>query len=397
MFELNLKYGEVKIFAETIEQEAIGQVCSIANSPLGENAHIRIMPDAHAGKGCVIGTTMKYEGKICPNIVGVDIGCGVLAIPFKEEIDLDKFDKVCHEVLVSGRAAREQAIIPEFQEELYSQLLCWDSLKNHDWIYKSLGTLGGGNHFVELNKGDTYNWLVIHTGSRNLGKQVADFYQLRTQEHWAEVDSVDRLALVNHLKSIGETYRIQEELKKIARHVPSALDYLEGAAAQDYLHDMKICQEWARKNRQVLAFELMKLMKWEAVNTGIHSIHNYIDLTNNIIRKGAISAQQGETCIIPLNMRDGSLICVGKGNEEWNYSAPHGAGRIMSRAKAKKEISLDAFKNSMEGIYSSTICAGTIDEAPFAYKDMEEIMTVIEPTVDIIERIVPIYNFKAVE
>lgn len=397
MFELNSKYGEVKIFAETIEQGAISQIISIANSPLGEDAHIRIMPDAHAGKGCVIGTTMKYEGKICPNIVGVDIGCGVLAIPFKEKIDLDKFDEVCHKVLVSGRAAREEAIFPEFQDGLYSQLLCWDNLKNHDWIYKSLGTLGGGNHFVELNIGDSYNWLVIHTGSRNLGKQVADFYQLRTQEHWAEVGKEDCLALINHLKSIGEEYRIQEELKKIARHNPSELDYLEGAAAQDYLHDMKICQEWARKNRQVLASELMKLMGWSAADTAIHSIHNYIDLTNNIIRKGAISAQYGETCIIPLNMRDGSLICVGKGNEDWNCSAPHGAGRIMSRAKAKKEITLADFRHSMEGIYSSTICVGTIDEAPFAYKDMEEIMTVIEPTVDIIERIVPIYNFKAVE
>jgi len=397
MFELNSKYGEVKIFAETIEQEAISQIISIANSPLGEDAHVRIMPDAHAGKGCVIGTTMKYEGKICPNIVGVDIGCGVLAIPFKEEIDLEKFDEVCHKVLVSGRAAREEAIIPEYQEDLYSRLLCWDNLKNHDWIYKSLGTLGGGNHFVELNKGDNYNWLVVHTGSRNLGKQVADFYQLRTQEHWAEVDNEDRFELINHLKSIGEEYRIQEELKKIARHNPSELDYLEGAAAQDYLHDMKICQEWARKNRQVLSFELMKLMGWSAADTVIHSIHNYIDLTNNIIRKGAISAQRGETCIIPLNMRDGSLICVGKGNEDWNCSAPHGAGRIMSRAKAKKEITLADFQHSMEGIYSSTICVGTIDEAPFAYKDMEEIMIVIEPTVDIIERIVPIYNFKAVE
>lgn len=397
MFELNSEHDKVKIFAETIEQEAISQIISISNSPLGEDAHVRIMPDAHAGKGCVIGTTMKYNEKICPNIVGVDIGCGVLAIPFKGKIDLNKFDEACHKVLVSGRAAREEAIIPEFQEDLYSQLLCWDNLKNHDWIYKSLGTLGGGNHFVELNIGDNYKWLVIHTGSRNLGKQVADFYQLRTQEHWAEVGKEDRLALINHLKSIGEEYRIQEELKKIARHVPSELDYLEGSAAQNYLHDMKICQEWAMKNRLVLSFELMKLMDWSLADDAIHSIHNYIDLTNNIIRKGAISAQRGETCIIPLNMRDGSLICIGKGNEDWNYSAPHGAGRIMSRAKAKKEITLADFQHSMEGIYSSTICAGTIDEAPFAYKDMKEIMTVIEPTVDIIERIVPIYNFKAVE
>lgn len=397
MFELNSKYGEVKIFAETIEQEAIGQVCSIANSPLGENAHIRIMSDAHAGKGCVIGTTMKYEGKICPNIVGVDIGCGVLAIPFKEEIDLGRFDEVCHNVLVSGRAAREVAIKTGLQDHLFSQLYCWENLTNKDWIYKSLGTLGGGNHFVELNEGKDCNWLVIHTGSRNLGKQVAEYYQALTQKSWDIDTKAQKLAIVAELKAKGEQYRISEELKKIKTHTPTELDFLEGDNAEKYLYDMGICQKWAKENRIGIAAELMSMMNWNMVGDPIHSIHNYIDLEHNIIRKGAIQAYEGQALIIPLNMRDGSLICIGKGNEDWNYSAPHGAGRIMSRAKAKKEISLEDFKNSMEGIYSSTICAGTIDEAPFAYKDMKEIMAVIEPTVNIIERIVPVYNFKAID
>lgn len=396
MFTLNSKYDEVIIYAETIEQEAISQITQMANSPIGEDAHIRIMPDAHAGKGCVIGTTMKFNGKICPNIVGVDIGCGVVAYHLTcTDIDLDRLDKVCREVIVSGQAARDKAVYLQMQADTLSELYCWKYLHKKDYLYKSLGTLGGGNHFIELNRAeDGSYWLLIHSGSRNLGKQVAEYYQKLAEQVIVNEHLAVRADLIESLKMQGRQSEIEVELAKVPRRPATGLEYLEGGNAKDYLHDMDICQVWAQSNREIIAKDIINAMDWE-YNGVIESIHNYIDLSSETVRKGAISAQKNELCLIPLNMRDGTLICRGKGNPDWNYSAPHGAGRIMSRAKAKELISLEDFQDTMKDVYSSTVCRETIDESPFAYKDMEEIMTVIEPTVQIIERIISIYNFKA--
>lgn len=393
---MNSKYDEVKVYAETIEDEAISQITSIANSPLGEDAHIRIMPDAHAGKGCVIGTTMKFNGKVCPNIVGVDIGCGVLGYKIAQRnVDLEKLDKVCREVIVSGQAAREKIVKPELQKELLPRLFCWDRLRHKEYLYQSLGTLGGGNHFIELNKDQKSNyWLLIHSGSRNLGKQVAEWYQKLAERTIVDDHFALRADLIESLKMQGRQEEIEVELAKIPRRPVTGLEYLEGGNVKDYLHDMAICQTWASFNRVLIAKDIIDAMQWEVVSR-IESVHNYIDIKNSIIRKGAISAQKDELCFIPLNMRDGTLICRGKGNPDWNYSAPHGAGRIMSRAKAKELISLEEFQDSMKDVYSSTVCEATIDESPFAYKDMEEIIRAVEPTVEICERLIPIYNYKA--
>lgn len=398
MFSMNSKYEEVKIYAETIENEAISQVTSIANSPLGEDAHIRIMPDAHAGKGCVIGTTMKFNGKICPNIVGVDLGCGVVAYRLAKrasEIDVKQFDEVCRRIVVSGQSVRNKALYQSAQELTLPDLYCWEHLQKHERLYKSLGTLGGGNHYIELNKdSDDALWLVVHSGSRNLGKQVAEWYQNLAVCCHQDCYTAQKFDLIETLKMQGRYSEIETELSKLQRPPATDLEYLEGGNVKDYLHDMAICQAWASDNRRIIAEELIKAMNW-GYTDDVESIHNYIDIENQIIRKGAISAQKDEICLIPLNMRDGTLICRGKGNEDWNYSAPHGAGRLMSRSKAKQEVSLEAFKDSMKDVYSSTVCEATIDESPFAYKDMEEIMRAVEPTVEIYERLIPIYNYKA--
>ncbi len=396
MFTLNSKNDDIIIYAETIEQEAISQILAMANSPIGEDAHIRIMPDAHAGKGCVIGTTMKYNGKVCPNIVGVDIGCGVIAYKLNQsDIDLERLDRVCHEVVVSGQAAREEAIAVDVQDDILPHLFCWEALHNKDYLYRSLGTLGGGNHFIELNRSEdgTY-WLLVHSGSRNLGKQVAEYYQQLAEDTIKERFEAEKFGLIDTLKKQGRQAEIAGELAKLKRPPATGLEYLQGGNVKDYLHDMALCQYWASLNRDHIALSIALAMDW-TFSEVIISVHNYIDIKNNIIRKGAISAQKNEMCLIPLNMRDGTLICRGKGNPEWNYSAPHGAGRLMSRSKAKELISLEDFQETMKDVYSSTVCQATIDEAPFAYKDMEEIMNAIEPTVEIIERIIPVYNFKA--
>lgn len=251
------------------------------------------------------------------------------------------------------------------------------------------------NHYIELNKdSDDALWLVVHSGSRNLGKQVAEWYQNLAVSCHQDRYAAEKFDLIESLKSQGRYSEIETELSKLQRPPATGLEYLEGGNVKDYLHDMKICQEWASDNRRIIAQELIKAMNW-GYTDDVESIHNYIDIENQIIRKGAISAQKGEVCLIPLNMRDGTLLCVGKGNEDWNYSAPHGAGRLMSRSKAKQEVSLEAFKDSMKDVYSSTICEATIDESPFAYKDMEEIIRAVEPTVEIYERLIPIYNYKA--
>ena len=403
MFTLDTKYNNtVKIYAETIENDAISQIIQMANSPVGINAHIRIMPDVHAGKGCVIGTTMHIEDKICPNLVGVDIGCGVAAAHISQKLTEDNYvglNTVCNFYVVSGRNVHEFQTKERYEtsEGIINMMRCKPFLKELDYLHRSLGTLGGGNHFIELNKAeDGTHWLMVHSGSRNLGVQVAKHYQ-KIAEKVLKQDYMEmRANIINECHKNGTPEKISKRLEMVQKPPVTGLEYLEGNDMSDYLWDMHLCQTWAQKNREAIIDDILRECNWKT-DECIETIHNYIDVDNKILRKGAIAAYEGQKCVIPLNMRDGSLICVGKGNEDWNFSAPHGAGRLMSRSLAKAVLDMEDFYTAMEGIVSSTVCAGTIDESPMAYKDYDEIMYAITPTVDIVERVIPVFNYKAVE
>jgi len=382
----NTKYGDISIFAKTVEQEAISQILEMANSPLGENAHIRIMPDCHAGAGCVIGTTMKITDKVCPNLVGVDIGCGVdlvkTNINFRDR--LEELDAVIRRYIPFGMDTHK-----EEQPWDFSRLLCWEHLDSETKARAktALGTLGGGNHFIEAYED---GWLSVHSGSRNIGYKVAAFYQTLAEKR---VKEHNYRLMKEELKTIEPCKREQW----IAEHKVSVnrdLCYLTGDDMLAYLHDVNIMQEFANENRRRMLHTIVKAMGGQ-ITDHINSIHNYIDVYHRILRKGAISAQAGEILVIPLNMRDGMLLCKGKGNVDWNYSAPHGAGRLYSRSKAKELFSVEQYAQEMDGIFSTCINESTIDEAPFVYKNFEEIMECIEPTVEILDRLLPIYNFKA--
>ena len=391
-----IEYKNVKIFTDDIDQATIQQVYDFQKSPLFPDVPIRIMPDCHAGKGSCIGLTAKFTEKVCPSVVGVDIGCGMLVIELGNiDIDLDRLDAVVHEYIPCGRDVsrrRKEAV------ELIKKLYCYRDLKNLDRLEASLGTLGGGNHFIEVDKDEEGNkYLVIHSGSRNLGKQVAEIYQYAAIRERKQREKGGQ-ELIKKMKEEGRQKEIEAALAELRAKEPSLPDdlcYVTGENAEKYLHDMRLCQEFAIMNRQIMADNIVRVMKWKSVGS-FTSVHNYIG-KDDIIRKGAISAYEGERVIIPLNMRDGSIIGIGKGNADWNYSAPHGAGRVLSRSEAKKLISLDEYKASMEGIYSTTIDLSTIDESPMAYKPSEEIIALIEPTVTIERIIKPIYNFKAAE
>jgi RNA-splicing ligase RtcB len=368
MIELHGEYNTAKLFTDTAEQSAITQIEHLLNQPFVTGSKIRIMPDAHAGMGCTIGTTMTVTDKIVPNLVGVDIGCGMETVLLKDKrIELTQLDKAIHQYIPSGFDIRSAP--HHFNDEIdLTDLRC---AKHADLkrAALSIGTLGGGNHFIELGKDeDDQLYLVIHSGSRNLGKQVCDYYQN------AAADSLGR-------KGKG---------------ADRALAYLEGTLFDDYLHDMAIIQNYAGLNRKAIVKELQKRVKFKIAEQ-FTTVHNYIDLDTMILRKGAISAQKGERMLIPMNMRDGSFICIGKGNDDWNCSAPHGAGRIMSRSAAKESITLTQYEKAMKGIYSSTVNKKTIDEAPFAYKPPEEIISNIGDTADITKTVKPLYNFKAAE
>lgn len=384
--------NEVKVFARTFEDEAYAQVERMSEYTPYQHSKIRIMPDAHAGAGCVIGTTMTLHNAVTPNLVGVDIGCGMLAAYLTvNEIDLQKLDKVIRENVPCGFSVHEKPISCFDLQSLY----CYSAIESKDlYMQQSLGTLGGGNHFIEVNKtSDGQLVIVIHSGSRNLGVQVCNYYQNLAYETLSKRNDVKEL--IAKLKSEGREKEIQAELRKLQpKAVNKELAHLEGICFEQYIHDMKIVQEYASKNRFLILNTICKKMgifTWNYIQT----IHNYIDIENMILRKGAVSAKKGERLIIPMNMRDGSLICVGKGNEDWNCSAPHGAGRLMSRAKAKECISMQDFKSSMSDVYTTSVCEGTLDEAPQAYKPAEEIMSLIGETVEIVDIIKPIYNFKA--
>ena len=414
---------DVKIFTDNIETTAIEQIERLLIIPAFSGCKIRIMPDVHAGAGCVIGFTGNLGDKVIPNIVGVDIGCGILVQPFTwmKAIDYHALNEFILHHIPSGRDYRDNKYAPLPQKymdayrkskDLIKQMRCYRELKETKRLNLSSGSLGGGNHFIELDRDECgVFYLVVHTGSRNLGKQVADIYQklaVKCQSGWAELME-EQNRLIAEYKQVGRKNELQDVIRNLHNSfkmrkptIPPDLSYLEGSCREDYLHDMRLCQQWAKINRRMITGLIMDYLISQGYaelcedDLQFESIHNYIS-DDNIIRKGAISANAGEKCIIPLNMRDGSLICIGKGNEGWNCSAPHGAGRIMSRSQAFKSISLNDYANSMQGIYTECVNEETKDESPMVYKPKDEIIDNIRETVDIVNVIKPVYNFKAVE
>lgn len=402
MLELRGKYNTCKVFTDNVDNATIGQLIALMNQSSVADSQIRIMPDTHAGKGCVIGTTMTIGNKVIPNLVGVDIGCGMAVAELKEtRIDLPKLDSVIRKKVPSGFSIRDKA--HKFLRNVdLEELYCYKNI-NVDRAEKSLGTLGGGNHFIEVDISESGQlYLVVHTGSRNLGKQVAEYYQDLAWKSLKNGNKGDLIkAKIDELKAAGRQSEIEAEIAKIQstiESVPKELAYCEGELFDKYIHDMKITQEYAYWNREAILDTIVDEMHLHVVEQW-QTIHNYIDTENMILRKGSVSAQAGEKLIIPMNMRDGSLICIGKGNPDWNFSAPHGAGRLMSRSEAKQSISMSEFKKTMSdaGIYSTSVNKSTIDESPMAYKPMQEIIDNIGDTVEIVNIIKPVYNFKAGE
>lgn len=392
--------GTAIAYAKVIEEEAVEQIRRMCDYEFTEGESIRIMPDVHWGKGCTIGTTMTVRDKVVPNLVGVDIGCGMYTVDLgKGEIDLMRFDAAAHFVpsgrnLWDGRQERFDLL----------RLRCYRALKDTKRIARSLGTLGGGNHFIEIDRSaDGTNYLVIHTGSRNLGKQVAEYYQNIAIDLSHGKDELFRARdeLIRRYKAEGRRSELQEALKELNRgfqakesEIPADLAFLYGSYVEDYLHDIEICQSFARRNREVIVRVLLERTGLTA-GEAFHTIHNYIDVEERILRKGAIAAHAGERVLIPINMRDGSILAVGRGDPDWNYSAPHGAGRLMSRTAAKENLSMDEFRETMADVYTTAVNENTLDEAPMAYKSLADIIDVIEDSVDVIELLKPIYNFKA--
>lgn len=439
---------DLKIFTDDIEQEAINQINELLDQEAFKDSKIRIMPDVHAGKGCVIGFTGNLGDKVIPNIVGVDIGCGMLCVELGNiDLDLERLDKIIREYVPSGKNIHNKILNYLNCFFCLRDLHCFEELKNKDnWLENSLGTLGGGNHFIEIDIDEDNNkYLVIHTGSRNLGKQVAEIYQEKAIKYcsYDEEMNLEKQNIIKEYKKQHREKEIEKRLIEISKKyegktkLPKELCYLEGQLRENYLHDMKLCQEYASLNRLTISRIILKeyfavgnvvpLTEYNfengtkslqglvilgkddgifpTINGGMFShsgtmrlfetIHNYISFEDNIVRKGAISAKKGEKVLIPMNMRDGCIIGIGKGNDDWNQSAPHGAGRIMSRMKAKETFNLDEYKESMKDIYTTSVNENTIDEAPFVYKPMQEIIDNISDTVNIIKIIKPIYNFKA--
>ena len=398
MMEIKGQVNTAICFAKVIEDEAIEQIRRMCDYEFTAGSQIRIMPDVHAGKGCTIGTTMTVKDKAVPNIVGVDIGCGMYTVNLGPvEIDMEQMDAAAH-FIPSGLN------VWEGRKEHFGLLglCCYRGLKDAKRLERSLGTLGGGNHFIEIDQAaDGTKYLVIHSGSRNLGKQVAEFYQRLAidlnkgkEEYFAKRD-----ALIAEYKAAGRRNEIQDALKALKWEsreatIPEDLCFVYGQYLEDYLHDVEICQRFARRSRELMAEIILQRLGIEAVDA-FHTIHNYIDTDEMILRKGAIAAHRGEKVLIPINMRDGSVLAIGKGNPDWNYSAPHGAGRIMSRTAAKERLDLDEYRREMEGIYTTSVNEATLDEAPMAYKSLSDIIDVISESVDVIEVLKPIYNFKA--
>ena len=387
-------------YTSQLEETAAAQIQSVCDQEAFADCKIRIMPDVHAGMGCTIGTTMTITDKIVPGMVGVDIGCGMETVRLDAaEIDFARLDKSIHENIPSGFDVRTRP--HKFADEIdLSELRCARHV-TLDRAYKSVGTLGGGNHFIEVDKdADSALYLVVHSGSRHLGCEVAEYYQTEGYNALCGNAQFQLEEVIAELKASDREKEIQGTIKALkaqtAIPVPKDLAYVEGALFDDYIHDMKIMQRFAVLNRKAMVDTILVGLRLSAMEE-FTTIHNYIDTDSMILRKGAVSAKAGEKLLIPINMRDGSLICVGKGNQEWNSSAPHGAGRLMSRAKAFHELSMEQYQSEMSGIYSTCVVPDTLDESPMAYKSMDEIVSQIAPTVEIVARVKPMYNFKAAE
>ena len=402
MLTIKGKYATAVCYARIIEEAAIGQIQRICDTELSEGCRVRIMPDVHAGVGCTVGTTMTVTDKACPNIVGVDIGCGMYTVQLNEkEIDFAAVDEACH-FIPSGLNVWEKPV----EAFGLTELICYPHLLDKERLSCSLGTLGGGNHFIEIDRAaDGTFYLIIHSGSRNLGKQAANYYQHLAVDQRRGMDDFDEqcsriILALREQKRYDEIQpavaAFRKEYKEKKPDIPEEMCWLTGGNLEAYLHDVEICQRFARRSREVMAETILQRAHLSAADA-FHTIHNYIDTDEMILRKGAIAAHHGEKVLIPINMRDGSVIAVGRGNPEWNYSAPHGAGRLMSRSKAKETIDLDAYWAAMAGVYSTSINEKTLDEAPMAYKSLSDIIDVIQDTVDIIEVMKPVYNFKAAE
>ena len=398
MTEIKGKYNSAVVYTDNLENEAYRQILQMMNQIWCKDLKVRIMPDVHAGAGCTIGTTMTIKDKICPNLVGVDIGCGVDVIVVKADctkIDLAKLDALIHEKIPSGKNHRQTP------HAFASEINCKDFIAPVSAIAPlSIGSLGGGNHFIEVDKDESGNfYIVVHSGSRHLGVEICNFYQkLAIKEMHNHMK--ERAEIIAKLKAEGKYKEIESTLSKLkGENCPDELAYVEGENFSNYIHDMELAQKYAVFNRKAMLDVIIKglgITQNEIIES-FSSIHNYIDTKNMILRKGSVSAQKGEKLIIPMNMRDGSLICIGKRNSEWNFSAPHGAGRLMSRKAAKESLKLDDFKNCMDGIYTTCVNNSTIDEAPMAYKSASEIIENVKNSVDIINIVKPIYNFKAAE
>ena len=402
MLEVKGKFNTAVCYTDNLEPTAYEQIEAVCNIEAFKESKLRIMPDVHAGVGCTIGTTMTIVDKVVPNMVGVDIGCGMYTVSLGNvDIDFEKLDEAAH-FIPCGRE------VWEGRTERFdlTRLRCYRSLKDAKRLERSLGTLGGGNHFIEIDADENgTKYLIIHSGSRNLGLQVAKFYQNLAVEINRGKEEYFKLRdeIISEYKAQGRKSEIQPALIKLSQEweekeptLPADLCYLYDTFMEDYLHDVKICQEFASRNREKMAEILLDktgLKSYESFET----IHNYIDVDEMILRKGSVSAKKGEKLLIPINMRDGSLICIGKGNAEWNNSAPHGAGRLMSRTSAFEKLTMEEYKKQMEGIYTTCVNSATLDESPMAYKNMDEIVQNIEPTAEIIAHIKPIYNFKAAE
>lgn len=395
--------SDLKIFTENIDPKALNQIYTLVKQPAFSDCKIRIMPDVHAGTGCVIGFTADLGDKVIPNIVGVDIGCGMLTVELGNiEIDFTALDSTIRKYIPSGRNVHEERFV-HFDLQ---HLRCFRELKDTKRLERSIGTLGGGNHFIEIDTdSEGYKYLVIHTGSRNLGKQVAEHYQNLAVEIMQGKDELyeKQEQLIAEYKAQGRRKEIQSAIKELHRKfdpnplgIPKELCYLTGKYREDYLHDMEICQRFAVLNRNTISSVLIDKMNWRSFGA-FETVHNYIEFGTNMVRKGAISAKTGEKLLIPINMRDGCIIGVGKGNEDWNCSAPHGAGRIMSRSEAKELVSLDEFEKAMQGIFTTSVNQSTIDESPMVYKSMSEIVKNITDTIEILKIIKPIYNYKSCE
>lgn len=402
MLEIQGKVSTAICYAKVIEDSAIEQIRRMCDYALTKDSRVRIMPDVHAGKGCTIGTTMTVVDKACPNIVGVDIGCGMYTVRLADkELDFIRIDEAAH-FIPSGMNTWEGRI----ERFDLTGLKCYRSLRDTRRLERALGTLGGGNHFIEIDRAsDGTFYLVIHSGSRNLGKQVAEFYQRLAVDLHAGKERyfARREEIIRTYKAEGRRAEIQAALKALEMDytskppdAPEDLCWLYGTFFWDYLHDVEICQRFARRNREKMAEILLERTGMTGVEA-FHTIHNYIDTDEMILRKGAIAAHAGEKVLIPINMRDGSVLAVGKGNPEWNYSTPHGAGRILSRSQAKETIDLEAYKAAMAGIYTTSVSEQTIDEAPMAYKSLDDIVDVIRESVDIVDIMKPVYNFKAAD